>query len=77
MRRIKRSDGCLRVIWPISHRTISTTPNHKGSKPRLTTMGTIRGAVVISIASVSMNASQGEQVEHHAGFEAKAGIDDL
>lgn len=39
-------------------------------------MGTIRGAVVISIASVSMNASQGEQVEHHAGFEAKVGIDD-
>ncbi|MNH38432.1 hypothetical protein D3C79_994590 [compost metagenome] len=42
------------VIWPISHSTISTTPNHSGSKPRLTTIGTISGAVVISIARVSM-----------------------
>ncbi|MNE46285.1 hypothetical protein D3C80_1406120 [compost metagenome] len=42
------------VIWPISHSTINTTPNHNGSKPSATMIGTISGAVVINMASVSM-----------------------
>ncbi len=42
------------VICPSSQRMIRITPNHNGSKPSATITGTTSGAVVISIARVSM-----------------------